>query len=185
MSRETSTRLVDGGGEEVGEIEGAREGEEAQEEDAILRLCNMSSSTSVEVVVVHEGVTRGLESIFPGVSKGGIRSVIPLTIIKASASQNICVCLVLRHRNDPLAVLALSLDKCQYVQIKFQEIAYVCCVVNSGGCTNGNSVKTSLIIEQSAYIGIVQSDEELLMVRFGQQHSDNALNHFRDKSSLV
>ena len=78
----------------------------------------MSSSISVEVVV-HEGVGRGSESILPAVSKGGIWSVIPLTMIKASASQKIFVCMVLRHRNDPSAALALSLDKYQHVQIKF------------------------------------------------------------------
>ena len=118
-----STRLVDGGGEEAGRLEGAREGEE--EWDPILSPCNMSSSTSVEVMV-HEGDGRGLGLIFPASSKGGIWSAVPLTMIKASASQNNSVCLVLSHRNDPSAVLALSLDKCQHGQIKFQEIAYAC-----------------------------------------------------------
>ena len=57
-------------------------------------------------------------------------------------------------------------------------------MVNSGGCTNDNGMKTSLIIEQSAYIGVVQSNKKLPMVRSGRQHSDNALKCFRDKSSL-
>ena len=110
--------------------------------------------------------------------------MIPLTMIKASASQKIFVCMVLRHRNDPSAALALSLDKYQHVQIKFREIVCVRCVVNSGGCTNDNGMKTSLIIEQSAYIGVVQSNKKLPMVGSGRQHSDNALKCFRDKSSL-
>ena len=106
-------------------------------------------------------------------------------MIKVSASQKIFVCMVLRHQNNPSAALAFSLDKYQHVRIKFREIVYVCCAVNSRGCTNDNGMKTSLIIEQSAYIGVVQSNKKLPVVRSGRQRSDNALKCFRESLALA
>ena len=103
----------------------------------------MSPSTSTEAVSL-EGIGK-LESIFPTVSKGSIRSVTPLTIINVSASQNNCVCLVLRHQNVPLALLVLSLNEMLTYADKI--FAYIHCAVNSGGCTNDNGMKTSAIIE--------------------------------------
>lgn len=84
----------------------------------------MSPSVSTEAVAL-EGIGRGLGLIFPAVSRGGIRSVIPLTMINARASQNNSVCLVLRYWKVPLAALALSLNKCQHVQTEFRKFGYI------------------------------------------------------------
>ena len=116
--------------------------------------------------MVHEGDDWGLELMFSVMTKGGIREAIPLTMINASASQNESVRLVLSHRNVPSAVLALSLDKCQHVKIKFRDCK-LRCAVNSGGVSNDNGMKTSLIVEQIACIGILQSSEKFIVVRCG------------------
>ena len=114
------TQLVDGGLDKRWGLEGVKEDDDVSEgeEGATLSICNMSPSSSIEVMA-SEGVCRELELISPAVSKGGMRSEIPLTIRKASASQNSCMYLVLRYWKDPLAVLALWLyecNKCQHMQ---------------------------------------------------------------------
>lgn len=107
MRGETSGLLADGEGEEaVVGIKGVREEEQVQEqENVMLSSWSMPPSTSVE-----DNGTEGLKVISSTVSKGGMSSAIPFTMIKASTSQNIFVDFVMGHQNVPSVVLALSLN---------------------------------------------------------------------------
>ena len=111
------TQLVDGGLDKRWGLEGVKEDDDVSEgeEGAMLSVCNMSLSSSIEVMA-SEGICRESESISPAVSKGGMCLEIPLTIRKASTSQNSCMCLVLRYWKDPSAVLTLWLYKCNKCQ---------------------------------------------------------------------
>ena len=51
--------------------------------------------------------------------------------------------------------------------------------------TNDNSMKISLALEQSMYIGVVEGIEDLAVIRSGQQLSHNTLKCFCDNSSLI
>ena len=107
MRGETSALLADGEGEEaVVGIKDIREEEEVQEQkNVMLSSWSMPSSISVE-----DNGTKELKVISSIVSKGGMCSAIPFTMIKTCASQNIFVDFMMGHQNVPSVVLALSLN---------------------------------------------------------------------------